>query len=220
MNASYEQLPEGYVEREKIDLKADKRLFLFVNLSALLIGCLLGVGMHLIVPIGTIFTLDGGPIRFIFRFVALIVGSLLYIVLHELTHAVAMKLFGTKKVKFGITATYAYAGSDDYYAKWPYLVIALAPVVLFAVILGVAQLIVPIDFFWVIWWIQITNLSGATGDFYVTARFIRLPKDALIRDYGVGMTVYGICEDAVVEDSSCERAPDAPPPSEPEQNPQ
>ena len=190
MNASYEQRPEGYKKCEEIDLKADKKLCVLVNLGALLIGLILGVGMHFIVPITTIFTFEGGPIRFILRFVSLLIGSLLYIVLHELTHAIAMKIFGTKKVKFGLSATYAYAGSDDYYAKWPYLMICLSPVVLFTVILSVLLLIVPPDFFWVIWWIQIANLSGATGDFYVTARFLRLPKNALIRDYGVGMIVY------------------------------
>ena len=170
MKASYEELPAGYVQKEKIDLKEDKKLFILVNLAALIIGAVLAVGMHFIVPISTIFSFEGGPVRFFARFIVLLVSSLLYIVLHELTHAIAMKVYGTKKVKFGISATYAYAGSDDYYAKIPYLVIALAPVVVFGVILGILQFLVPTDFFWVIWWIQIANLSGAAGDFYVTAR--------------------------------------------------
>ena len=202
MKSSYQELPQGFVEKEKIDLKADKKLFLLVNISALIIGLILGVGMHFIVPIQTIFSLDGGPLRFFLRFGVLLVGSLLYIVLHELTHAIAMKAFGTKKVKFGVSATYAYAGSDDYYAKNPYLIIALAPVVVFAVILGVLQFLVPTDFFWVIWWIQISNLSGAAGDFYVTARFCRLPKDVLIRDYGVGMSVFAYDPQQLTEASA------------------
>ena len=196
MNASYEQLPEGFFKREQIDLKANKKLFIFINVIALVFGALLGVGMHLIVPIQTIFSFEGGPLRFILRFLALLVGSFLYILLHELTHAAAMKAFGTKKVKLGITATYAYAGSDDYYLKRPYLIITLAPVVLFGAILGILQLIVPRDFFWVVWWIQISNLAGATGDFYVSIRFRKLPKHALIHDHGVGMTVYEFDEKA------------------------
>ena len=176
MNASYEELPDGFVKREEIDLKANKKLFIFINITALVFGSLLGVGMHFIVPIQTIFSFEGGPLRFILRFLTLLVGSFLYILLHELTHAAAMKAFGTKKVKLGISATYAYAGSDDFYAKFPYLVITLAPVVLFGVLLGILQLLVPRDFFWVVWWIQISNLAGATGDFYVSARFCKLPK--------------------------------------------
>ena len=216
MNTSYEQLPDGFVERESIDLKANKKLFILVNLSARLIGAILAVGMHFIVPIQTIFSFEGGPLRFFLRFGFLLIGSFLYILLHELTHAAAMKLYGTKKIKFGFSATYAYAGSDDYYRKGPYLVIALAPVVLFAVILGVVQFLVPRDFFWVVWWIQITNLSGAAGDFYVSARFSKLPKDVLIRDYGVGMTVYEFSEVQAVGQSSAEQSDDPVQPTPPQ----
>ena len=38
--------------------------------------------------------------------------------------------------------------------------------------------------------LQIINLSGAAGDLIVTIKFSGFPKDILIRDYGVGMTVF------------------------------
>ena len=73
----------------------------------------------------------------------MLASSLVYIVLHELTHAVAMKAFGTKKVKFGYTGVYAFAGSNDYYTKGAYLIIALTPVVVWGVVLAVLNAIVP-----------------------------------------------------------------------------
>jgi len=36
----------------------------------------------------------------------------------------------------------------------------------------------------------IINISGAAGDLFVTIKFSRFPKDILVRDYGVGMTVF------------------------------
>ena len=38
--------------------------------------------------------------------------------------------------------------------------------------------------------VEIINLSGAAGDYYVTCRFCRLPADILVQDAGVSMTVY------------------------------
>ena len=34
------------------------------------------------------------------------------------------------------------------------------------------------------------NIAGAAGDFYVVWRFAAMPPDILVRDAGVGMTVY------------------------------
>ena len=41
-----------------------------------------------------------------------------------------------------------------------------------------------------VWILQIANVSGAAGDVYVTLRLLRLPRDLLVRDTGVAMTVY------------------------------
>jgi hypothetical protein len=116
--------------------------------------------------------------------------EVVYIVLHELVHGITMKLVGTKKVNYGFTGLYAFAGSKDYYDKTGYIMIALAPVVLWGIVLAVIQAFVPVQWFWLVWMIQIANISGAAGDAYVTAKFSKMPKDILVSDYGVGMTVY------------------------------
>ena len=38
--------------------------------------------------------------------------------------------------------------------------------------------------------IQIANISGAAGDYFVTFKFSRFPKDILVRDSGTAMRVY------------------------------
>ncbi len=185
-----ESLPEGYKEIYSVNLQKDKKAKVGINLFAVLLGVLLAVPVHVAVPISTLFDMEEGLWNYALRFGALIVLSVLYIILHEAVHGAAMKLCGTKRVKYGFTGLYAFAGSDDYYGKGAYIFIALAPVVLWGAVLAVVNCLVPLSWFWVVYIIQITNLSGAAGDFFVTAKFSRMPKDILVRDVGVGMTVY------------------------------
>ena len=184
------ELPSGYEKICSVDLKANKKLMILVNLFAIIIAAALVIPMLFLVPIWNLFSMEAGFIPYILRFAALAVFSVLYIILHELVHGITMKLFGTKKVKYGFTGMYAFAGSDDYYGKIPYIVIALAPVVLWGIVLAIVTPLVPVEWFWVVYFIQISNLSGAAGDLYVTTKFLKLPKDILVKDEGVRMDVY------------------------------
>lgn len=187
---AFESLPQGYREILSVDLQKNKKLMLLVNGIAIVLAVLmLAVGIRL-VPVSTLFDMSAGMGAYFARFGVLLVSLVLYMVLHELTHAAAMKLCGTKKVRFGFTGMYAFAGSDDYYPKLPYIAIALAPIVLLGIIIAVVNALVPESWFWVVYIVQITNISGAGGDLYVTLRFAALPGDILVRDYGVGMHVY------------------------------
>ena len=183
-------LPEGYKELYSIDLQKDKKLSLVVNLLGIIISVAMVVPMHFLVPIYTLFDMEGGLGNYSMRFLALIVLMIVYLVLHELVHGIAMKMCGTKKIKYGFTGMYAFAGSSDYYGKKAYIFIALAPVVLWGAVLAIINPLVSAEWFWVVYFIQVMNVSGAAGDLYVTVRFAHLPKDILVRDYGVGMTVY------------------------------
>ena len=94
----------------------------------------------------------------------------------------------------GFTGLYAYAGSEAYFNKRSYLVIALAPIVVWGVVLLILNFLVPTSWFWCVYFIQVCNVSGAAGDLYVSCKFSRLPADILIRDTGVSMTVYSRAE--------------------------
>jgi len=180
---SFENLPESYSEIYSIDLQKDKKTAIIVNLLAVVIAVLLMVPMHFIVPISSMFSMENGLKNYIFRFCIFLVLMVLYMVLHELVHGIAMKICGTKKVKYGFTGMYAFAGSKDYYDKKSYIFIALAPVALWGIVLAVINPLVPIEWFWIVYFLQIINLSGAAGDLFVTVKFSRLPKDVLIQDF-------------------------------------
>ena len=76
----------------------------------------------------------------------------------------------------------------------PDLTVALAPILTFGVLFAAILPLVPQGWFWVVYLLQVINLSGAAGDLFVTVRFARLPKDIAVRDCGVSMTVYSKSE--------------------------
>ena len=147
---------------------------------------LLVLPMHRIVPIWTLLRTGSRGTRYL----VLLAAMAAYIILHELVHGIAMKICGTKKIKYGFTGLYAFAGSGDYYDKKSYIFIALAPIVFWGIILAVANFFVPLEWFWVVYLIQVFNLSGAVGDLYVTVKFSKMPSDILVSDHGVGMRVF------------------------------
>jgi hypothetical protein len=101
-----------------------------------------------------------------------------------------MRAFSGVRPHYGFTGLYAYAGSDVYFSKRHYLRIALAPLVIWGILLAVLNALVPAGWFWVVYLIQIINISGAAGDLYVCVRFSKLPADILIQDTGVEMRVF------------------------------
>ena len=183
-------LPDGYGQIYEIDLQKNKKKMLLVNGIALLISALMVVPMCFYIPITELFSFEKGILQYFIRFAALFGLSIVYMVLHELVHGITMKLCGTKKGKYGFSGLYAFAGSDDYYDKKSYITIALAPVVLWGVGIAIINCFMPREWFWVVYFLQIMNISGAAGDMYVTFKFSKMPKDILVRDHGVGMKVY------------------------------
>lgn len=190
MKHRFETLPVGYEQILAIDLMKNKKLALLVNGLAVLIMIAMIVPALFIVPIENLFDFSQGMGMYFLRFGVLVVSSFLYIIVHEWVHGIAMKYYGAKKVRYGFHGIYASACCDDYFDKKSYLVIALAPVVVWGIVFLILQLFANAQWFWVVWTLQIFNISGAAGDLYVTVRFSRLPKDILIGDYGVGMAVY------------------------------
>ncbi len=187
---AYRALPEGYEETLRIDLQKDKKTALKVNVGGTVVMILvLLIGNFIIPAKETVFELDFGA--FFLRLGVWLFLYVLYIVLHELTHAAVMKASGGGKVRFGFTGIYAFAGSnEDFFDKTSYRAIALAPLVVWGVVFFVTAFVVPEDWFWVVWLLQAGNIGGAAGDVYVTARLWKKPGSILIRDTGVDMTVY------------------------------
>ncbi len=184
MMNSYIDLPYGYEEILSVDLQKDKKLAGIVNGIAIILMVILFIIGNAIVPFGEFYKMGLGAT------IAMFIGLIAYIILHELVHGIFMYGYSKVKPTYGFTGLYAYAGSKCYFNKKSYIVIALAPIVVWGIVLLILNLIFQETWFWVIYFIQIMNISGAGGDLYVTYRFSKLPKDILINDTGVAMTIY------------------------------
>ena len=191
MKHCIQTLPEGYREIQHVTMQDDKKTALVINgigFAATLL--MLGVGQFF-VPVKRFFSMDDGMAAYWLRLLVMLGGTAAYLVLHELTHAAAMKHYGAGKLRFGFTGMYAYAGSEgDYFDKTAYRVIALAPLVVWTVLLTVPLVFVPQSWFWNVYFIQIANIAGAAGDVYVTVRFSRLKDTIWVKDTGIEMIVY------------------------------
>lgn len=193
MTKSTTALPQGYIQYDHINLQQDKKTAFIVNVAAaVLLLALLALGHFAFVPVSACFDIDSsGMGLYLGRMGVLLLGYVAYIILHELTHAAAMKLYHAQQVRFGFTGLYAYAGSEaDYFGKRAYRVIALAPLVVWTVLLTVPLFFLQGGWFWVVYFIQCGNLSGCAGDVYVTLRLWNAPADILVRDTGTEMFVY------------------------------
>ena len=185
----WSHLPDGYRKLLDIDLQNNKKEMLLVNLGAVALMILMVLPAAFHVPLSALFD-TSDMLAYTLRFLALAGGMVLYLVLHELVHGLCMWHYSGVKPHYGFTGVYAYAGSSAYFCRRHYIVIALAPIAVWGLVLTVLTAPATPQWFWVVYFIQIFNVSGAAGDLYVTFRLLRLPGDILITDSGVAMQVF------------------------------
>ncbi len=183
----HKTLPQGYSFFDKIDLKNNKKQFWTVQgICLAIIAVMLGIGWLIESPLKIENNTES-----IIGLVVLIVGFVLYIFAHEAVHGLFMYAFCKTKIKYGFVGWAAYAGSSAYYDKKHYIIIALAPVVVWGVTFAVLNIFFHSGiWFWVIWFLQICNISGAAGDFFCVYKTARYPKDILVNDTGLEMQIF------------------------------
>ena len=70
------------------------------------------------------------------------------------------------------------------------MIIALAPIVVWGIVLTLLLRDIPEQYWWYLYAIQIFNVSGAAGDLFVTYRILTMPKDVLVLDTGMEMKFF------------------------------
>lgn len=184
---SFFELPQNYKETFRVNFNKDKKTSLLINFSAVAIALVMirlpgffGKSIKLFRSEPLLFQLS------VFIFVVL------YFILHELVHGIFIRIFSGKKASYAFKGLYACAGSKAYFNKVHYIIIALAPVVIWGLVLAVLNIFVSNRLFWHIYFIQLFNIAGATGDFYITVKMLTMPKATLVQDSGIEMAFY--CE--------------------------
>jgi len=119
-------------------------------------------------------------------------GVLLTLGLHELTHGLAMQMFGAKP-KYGIIwQGMLYATSPGYaYHRNNYVVTALAPFVFLSILFVLGMWLLQ-GTLWValLGICGIFNAAGAIGDMWITTIVLRYPATAYVMDERDGMRVF------------------------------
>lgn len=178
--------PKGYRQIAVMDFVRNRRQLLTVNLSALaVVAAMVGIGLAL-VPFAPTWAMLRANV---WPWLALAAMYVAYISLHELTHGVLMHLLSGVRPRYGFQLCYAYAGSNVYFDRRSHNLIALAPLVLWGAVLFALERTLPEGWFWLLYLIQISNVSGSAGDVYCVLALRRYPKDILIQDTGTRMRI-------------------------------
>ena len=121
----YRELPADYILHETVDLQKNKKQFWIVNGLSFAIALIFVIIGEFIQPI---FDYDCQPWEHLLFAALLLIGMALYMVLHELTHGIFLYSFTKVRPKFGFVGWAAYCGNTAYCDKRHYIVVALAPV--------------------------------------------------------------------------------------------
>ena len=184
---NYRSLPKGYRYAGNLDFMRNRRqmkIVVWLSMALLVVPALVGLALC---PVGDAWR---WMLRAWWRWPALAAALIAYIPLHELTHGIAMFALSGVRPKYGFRLPYAYAGSTAWFDRRSHVATALAPVVLWGVGIQIAIAALPAEWFWPLWAVQISNLSGSAGDLYTALAILRLEGDILIQDTGVRMRVY------------------------------
>lgn len=183
-------LPEGYAAIERMDWREDQRASLLVNGSGLLLAMLLIMAGETQVSLSTLFDASGGWGVCAGKLLVLAAGLIGGWLLRQRIRGACMKRFSGQKVRCGFAGLRAYAGCQTYFNKRSYMLLILAPVLVWGVGIFVGSLVVPASWFWCLYAAQVHNVAGAAGDFYILYMVSRLPEEILVQDTGVAITVY------------------------------
>lgn len=188
---AYPSLPEGYDLCETLDIAGDSKVFKRIALCSLLaVAGMIVLGAFIEPKAPSVFS--GGFAKGFFAVVLTIVGIAVYVFAHEWVHGIFIRFFTGEPAEYGFIRDVgvAYAKSRWFFARCAYIVIALAPVIVWGIILAVLMDDVPAEYFRCLYVIQIINFSGSVGDFYTVWRVTRMPKGVLIYDEGASMKFF------------------------------
>ena len=177
-------LPAGYEAGRTINLTKDKQLNMVIQFSFLFItGVLIGFALWTGSPLST----DLNPFL---SFLVTILLVLIYMAFHELTHALFIKIFSGSRPSFRIRFPFLSVGGEAIFKRRDFIVIALAPVLLWGSLLLILLFIIPERFFLSIFALVIVNFAGSGGDYVQAYIAFNSPAHTLFQDNGKETTLF------------------------------
>ncbi len=177
-------LPDSYRLHSTLDLTRDKRAAITIQAGfGLTVVAMIVVALVLDLPfestLGTALTIT-----------ITVAACLAYMVVHELTHAVLLWWLTQERPTVAVRLPYLITGSQALLTRGKAVVVALAPLVLYTVVLLDLLRTLPSQFFLTVYVVLVLNVAGSSGDVLQAYAFLRLPQAALIRDDGNVTSVF------------------------------
>lgn len=124
---------------------------------------------------------------------AIIIGLVVMLIVHELIHGLFFWLFTGARPKFGFHLVYAYAAAPGWYLpRNQFLVIGLAPFLVITTAGLVLLALTPFSTVPLLLFILVMNGAGSVGDLVVTGWLLAQPATARAHDSGATITLYNI----------------------------
>ena len=115
---------------------------------------------------------------------------LVYIILHELIHGILMKYFSGISPEYGFSGPFIFAKSEAIFDKYAYILITLAPMLIFGIISVVLSFIVSGMGVWLTIFLWIINLYASRGDLQAIILLKDFPLTYGIKDDGDSLQIY------------------------------
>lgn len=183
-NENTSTLPADYKAVRKVNLAKDKNIYLIIQLCFIFIT---------VVLIGFAFWADlplSNSMNPLFSFLTTIFMALVYMSLHELTHAFFINIFSGRRPSFRIRFPFLSVGSKTYFNRKSFIIIALAPVLIWGITLTILLFIVPLQVFLSFYILLIINFAGSAGDYIQAYIAFKSPMESLLQDNGKETTLY------------------------------
>lgn len=178
------ELPSSYLKHLTVDLKKDRRLavavrgiFVLVALSAVVAALLIDLprdpswGPAVTIPVT-------------------LAACLVYMAVHEATHGVVLQLLTKVKPSYAVRFPFLTTGNHAYLTRRSAVTVALAPSVLWGIVLILALFTLPQDYLLSAYILLTLNFAGSAGDFVEVYVVSRQQHDALVKDDGNQINVF------------------------------
>ncbi len=193
------ELDPAYLYAGEINVK-NRKIAIALNLAGLALLFLFG---RLFLQLGSAIRpeIESSALFSVFAIVdllAMVLGLIGVLILHELVHGFFFWLFTGERPKFGLHILYAYAAAPDWYIpRNRFFVVGLAP---FAG-LSLAGLLllpfVPFPAVPILLFCLIFNAAGSVGDLAVGGWLLSQPKNLMVNDTGPSMAFYKAASPAI-----------------------
>jgi hypothetical protein len=188
MKNFYYALPDNYKEIKVIDAK-EKKTIIIMNIFSVILLFVAILPFFLFKPVD-IFAQN--PEDLLVSIIIMIVGMIVYIILHELVHGFWYKILTKEKLTFGFTLAVAFCGVPNIYVNKKTALLAITgPFILFTLILIPVLILIPANsLYFALVIIFGIHVSGCSGDLYGTFYMLSQKGDLLMNDTGPKQTFY------------------------------